>query len=84
MIPIGAYDPRWAFASVHCNPEDAVELHLDVKSKRSIGGHWGTWVLTCEDMTEPPKRLKAAMKAKGLPEAEFGVCDIGETVVVEV
>lgn len=80
MIPIGAYDPRWAMSRVHCNPEDAVELHCDVGSRRSVGGHWGTFILTSEEMTEPPKRLFAAAKAKGLKEGEFGVCEIGETV----
>jgi N-acyl-phosphatidylethanolamine-hydrolysing phospholipase D len=64
-------------------------LHADLtafsfQSKRSVGGHYGTWVLTCEEMTEPPKRLKAAVAAKGLPADEFGVCDIGETIRVIV
>jgi N-acyl-phosphatidylethanolamine-hydrolysing phospholipase D len=45
-IPIGAYSPRWFMSAVHCGPEDAVCVHLDVKSKKSIGMHWGTWILT--------------------------------------
>lgn len=44
-IPIGAYSPRWFMSSVHCSPEDAVEVHLDVQSKHSIGIHWGTFIL---------------------------------------
>ncbi|KAM0756263.1 Metallo-hydrolase/oxidoreductase [Meredithblackwellia eburnea MCA 4105] len=80
MIPIGAYDPRWVMSRVHCSPEDAVELHLDVGSKKSVGMHWGTWILTSEEMTEPPKRLRSACEAKGLTKADFDVCDIGETV----
>lgn len=42
MIPIGAYSPRWFMSPVHCSPEDAVMVHLDIKSKRSVGMHWGT------------------------------------------
>ena len=49
-------------------------------SRYFSGGHWGTFILTSEEMTEPPKRLLAATKAKGLKEGEFGVCEIGETV----
>ncbi|KAL8286336.1 hypothetical protein RQP46_004824 [Phenoliferia psychrophenolica] len=80
MIPIGAYDPRWFMSRIHCSPEDSVELHLDVKSKKSVGIHWGTWILTSEEMTEPPKRLRSACEAKGITKEEFDVCDIGETV----
>ncbi|KAM0756264.1 Metallo-hydrolase/oxidoreductase [Meredithblackwellia eburnea MCA 4105] len=76
----GAYDPRWAMSRIHCSPEDSVELHLDVGSKKSVGMHWGTWILTSEEMTEPPKRLRSACEAKGLTKADFDVCDIGETV----
>jgi hypothetical protein len=32
----------------HINPEEAVQIHLDVKSKKSIGIHWATFVLTDE------------------------------------
>ncbi|KAI8083210.1 beta-lactamase superfamily domain-containing protein [Gilbertella persicaria] len=35
-IPIGAYSPRWFMSAVHCSPEDAVDLHKDVKSKHSV------------------------------------------------
>ncbi|ORY85333.1 beta-lactamase superfamily domain-domain-containing protein [Leucosporidium creatinivorum] len=79
-IPIGAYSPRHIMSKVHCSPEDAVELHVAVKSKKSIGMHWATWVLTDEEMTEPPKRLRAACEVKGITPDQFGVCAIGETV----
>ncbi|TNY21340.1 N-acyl-phosphatidylethanolamine-hydrolyzing phospholipase D [Rhodotorula diobovata] len=84
MIPIGAYDPRWLFSSVHCAPEDSVELHRETRCKKSIGMHWATWQLTPEEMTEPPKRLRAACAAYGIGEAEFGVTDFGETVRCKV
>lgn len=32
----------------HINPEEAVQIHLDVKSKKSIGIHWATFILTDE------------------------------------
>ncbi len=42
--------------------------------------HWGTWVLTEEDVLEPPRLLKEALSEKGIPETGlFDVCDIGES-----
>lgn len=48
FIPIGAYEPEWFMQPQHVNPEQAVQIHLDVKSKKSVGIHWGTFVLTDE------------------------------------
>jgi hypothetical protein len=42
--------------------------------------HWGTWVLTEEDVLEPAKKLKEALKKHSIPEeGVFDVCDIGES-----
>ncbi|KAI7857625.1 beta-lactamase superfamily domain-containing protein [Circinella umbellata] len=83
LIPIGAYSPRWFMSTVHCSPEDAVRVHEDIKSKKSIGIHWGTFVLTDEPVHEPPERLKKALQKRGHDEQSFGVLKLGETFVVE-
>lgn len=80
LIPIGAYDPRYIMSPMHANPFDSVEIFVDTKCKKAMGIHWGTWVLTTEDVLEPPVLLKKAMKRKGLAETGvFDVCDIGES-----
>lgn len=79
LIPIGAYEPRWMFSAMHADPKDSVNIFLDTKCKRALGMHWGTWVLTEEDVLEPPRKLAEALKWKGLEEGVFGVCDIGES-----
>lgn len=80
LIPIGAYDPRYIMSPMHANPFDSVNIFVDTKCKKAMGIHWGTWVLTTEDVLEPPRLLKEAMKKKGLPETgDFDVCDIGES-----
>jgi L-ascorbate metabolism protein UlaG (beta-lactamase superfamily) len=80
LIPIGAYDPRYIMSPMHANPFDSVNIFVDTKCKRAMGIHWGTWVLTTEDVLEPPQLLKKAMAKKGLPETGvFDVCDIGES-----
>ena len=80
LIPIGAYDPRYIMSPMHANPFDSVNIFVDTKCKRAMGIHWGTWVLTEEDVLEPPKLLKKALAEKGISEqGVFDTCDIGES-----
>lgn len=44
------------------------------------GMHWGTWVLTDEEMTEPPQRLAKAAAKRGLAPGDFVTLNIGETL----
>lgn len=81
-IPIGAYEPRWFMRPHHVNPEEAVQAHLDVRSRRSVAIHWGTFVLTDEPLDEPPQRLREARRDHGLPEDAFVVLRHGETITV--
>ncbi|KAK4058111.1 Protein-lysine N-methyltransferase efm4 [Microbotryomycetes sp. JL221] len=83
MIPIGAYSPRYFMSRVHCNPEDAVEVHLATQSKKSVSMHHSTWMLTDEEMTEPRKRLVEAAKKQGLKPDEFVSINIGETMLID-
>ncbi len=82
-IPIGAYAPRWFMRAHHMDPEEAVQVHCDLRSRRSVGIHWGTFPLTDEPLDEPPKRLRAAAQAAGLAPEEFQVLRHGETRVLE-
>lgn len=79
LIAIGAYEPRWFMASQHVNPAEAVQIHLDIDAKRSVGVHWGTFELTDESLDQPPIALAAARRAKGLADDSFFVMAIGET-----
>lgn len=80
LIPIGAYAPRHIFSSAHADPHDAVRMFKDTKCKNALGMHWGTWVLTEEDVLEPPRKLKEALKKHNIAEeGVFDVCEIGES-----
>ncbi len=79
LIALGAYEPRWFMASQHVNPVEAVQIHLDVAAKRSVGIHWGTFALTDESLDQPPIELAEARRAKGLADEAFFVMAIGET-----
>ncbi|MBT4645668.1 MAG: MBL fold metallo-hydrolase [Pelagibacteraceae bacterium] len=79
LIPIGAYAPRWFMKDHHCNIEEAIQIHKDLKSKHSVAMHWGTFQLTDEPMDEPPKLLKKLVVEKKLLEDEFIVMTHGES-----
>ncbi|MCJ1421445.1 hypothetical protein MMC32_007809 [Xylographa parallela] len=88
LLPIGLYSPRHLLSSVHCAPEDSICVHVDIKSKMSIGMHWGTvrggLSAQFEDVRDPPRRWQEAAKKKGLLWGrDVGLLDIGETFVVE-
>ena len=60
MINIGAYDfrPMFEKSIYHTSPEEALQAAQDLKSKKGLGTHWGTFVLSLEPIMEPPKRFK--------------------------
>lgn len=78
IISIGAYEPRWFMEEMHINPEEAVQIHQDIKSKHSIAVQWGTFQLTSEPIDDPPLKLKEALVRKGIPSKEFELLKIGE------
>ena len=82
-IPIGAYEPRWFMGKHHVNPEESVQIHKDVVSKKSVAIHWGTFILTDEPLDEPPKRLAAAMRENRIPGDDFVVLQHGQTIILD-
>ncbi|PWN48835.1 Metallo-hydrolase/oxidoreductase [Violaceomyces palustris] len=81
-IPIGAYLPRNVMSTVHMSPRDSVRVHGEVRSRKSVGIHWGSFRLTPEDVNEPPRLLKEECEKLGIEKGEFDVVEIGETISV--
>lgn len=81
-IPIGAYLPRNFFKTHHASPEDAVQIHMDVKSELSIGCHWGTFrQKALEHVADPPRLLAAELCRLDMSSEDFCVMKHGETKV---
>jgi L-ascorbate metabolism protein UlaG (beta-lactamase superfamily) len=78
MLPIGAYEPRWFMASQHMNPEDAGQAFLDLGARRFVAMHWGTFRLTDEPLGEPPERIRAFFRTRGIADERLWVLDVGE------
>ena len=81
-IPIGAYEPRWFMTPQHVDPEEAVRIHMDIKSKFSIGIHWGTFPLGNEFYLDPPVKLREALLKENLPADSFITVKHGETRLI--
>jgi L-ascorbate metabolism protein UlaG (beta-lactamase superfamily) len=79
LLPIGAYEPRWFMKDMHMNPADAVQAHLDLESKLSIGMHFGTFKLTDEAIDDPGKHLEEAKTKRSLKPQEFLTPEFGQT-----
>ena len=82
MIPIGAYAPRWFMKDHHCNVEESIQIHKDLKSKKSIAMHWGTFQLTDEPMDEPVKLLKKLTIENNFLPDEFIAMTHGESKIL--
>ncbi len=70
LLPIGAYDPP-SGREVHMNPEEAVKAFIDLKAKRLIPMHFGTFRLGYEPLHEPPVRLLACAKEHCIADKVF-------------
>ena len=79
LLPIGAYEPRWFMAPQHVDVEEAIRIHRDLRAKRSLGVHWGTFQLSDEALDDPPLALLEQRKLQALSDEEFFVLAIGET-----
>ena len=82
MIPIGTYGPRYFMLPMHVDPDQAVLIHKDIRSKKSIPVHWGTFQLSYEPFLEPPQLLAQVLKQKGIIEDQFSPVKIGETLEI--
>ena len=79
ILPIGAYEPRWFMRSIHMNPADAVQAHIDLNSGQSMGMHFGTFQLTLEAIDAPRKDLELALEEKGIDKKEFWTIAPGQS-----
>ena len=83
FINVGAYNfypmmPVKDKSIYHTNPEEALQIGKDLNSKKVVGMHWGTVVLSLEPIMEPPKRFKDSAKNFGYSKDDAIIFKIGE------
>ena len=83
FINIGAYNfypmaPKKDKSIYHTNPEEALNIGQDLKSKKVLGMHWGTVVLSLEPIMEPGKRFKNSSNQYGYHPDDVIIFKIGQ------
>ncbi len=78
-VSIGAYQPAEMMRFSHTTPEEALELYAAVRGRRFLAIHWGTFDLAEEPPDEPPQRLAAEVRRRGLDPAVIWVLRHGES-----
>ena len=83
FINIGAYNffpimPKKDKSVYHTNPEEALSVARDLKSKKVIGMHWGTVILSLEPIMEPPERFKKNAEKFGFEKDDAIIFKIGQ------
>ncbi len=83
FINIGAYNffpimPKKDKSVYHTNPEEALDIARDLKSKKVIGMHWGTVILSLEPIMEPPERFKNNAEKFGFEKNDAIIFKIGQ------
>ena len=83
LIPIGAYRPNWFMKSIHLHPNEALQVHKDLKAKQSVAMHWGTFLMGDEPVSEPRVFLLRALVTAKLPKSALRTLGFGETISVQ-
>jgi N-acyl-phosphatidylethanolamine-hydrolysing phospholipase D len=78
-VSIGAYTPAVIMRLTHTTPEESLQIFADVRARRFLAMHWGTFDLADEPLTEPPERLRAEAARLGLDPERVWILQHGET-----
>ncbi len=79
LIAVGACLPRWFMHMQHVDLNEAVQIHLDLGAKHSMGVHWGTFSLADDPLDAPLHGLAGACSLKGVDEDAFFLLPVGGT-----
>jgi N-acyl-phosphatidylethanolamine-hydrolysing phospholipase D len=79
LIAVGACLPRWFMRLQHVDLHEAVQVHLDLGAKRSVGVHWGTFALADDPLDQPLHELSRSLALKGVSEEAFFLLPVGGT-----
>jgi N-acyl-phosphatidylethanolamine-hydrolysing phospholipase D len=79
LIAVGACLPRWFMQMQHVDLDEAVQIHLDLSAKCSVGVHWGTFALADDPLDQPLHELARVRMLKGVSEESFFLLAVGGT-----
>ena len=79
LLPIGAYRPEFIMKENHLNPEEALNAFRQLRAKKMIPMHYGTFKLTDEPIDEPLRWMQKLAK-KNAEDIEF--LKVGEVFTI--
>lgn len=79
LIPIGAYKPNWFMLPVHMSPKQAIEVHRDLRAKKSLAMHFGTFAMADEGQGGAERDLLEALEMSEFSDQDFVIPDEGST-----
>lgn len=97
LVPIGLFMPETFMSSVHASPAQSLKIAQEVKAKRTLGMHWGTFrgglSAQYEDVRVPPREWRRVCEEEGVwgdgvhggeggKKEGCGLIDVGETAIV--
>lgn len=82
LIPIGAFKPEWFMSPIHCSPDQAVQIHKDVRAQQSVAIHFGTFPMADDGEREPVDVLQKALREQQIAPAQFRALRNGESLDV--
>jgi L-ascorbate metabolism protein UlaG (beta-lactamase superfamily) len=81
ILPIGSYEKRWIMKLMHMNPEDAVNAHIGLGARQSIGMHFATFREHPEQTVDAhEKDLDEALRKMGIDGSRFRIPAFGEGI----
>ena len=66
IFNLGAYEPRWFMKKSHISPEDTLRAFQELRAKKLLVVHWGTFRLGDEPVHFPIAAIKKVMDQAGL------------------
>ena len=66
FVKIGADGPGQSWVDIHMTPEQAVQVHRDVRARRMFPVHWSTFNLAYHDWDEPIRRAVSEAARAGI------------------
>ncbi|UZK68725.1 MBL fold metallo-hydrolase [Sphingomonas sp. S1-29] len=84
ILPIGAFRfaPGQMATDNHIGPPQAIQVRDRLGQPFALPIHWGTFKLSSEARTTPPRMLSALMQCSGLDPARFAPVAVGSAVAV--
>ena len=77
VIGIGAYKPRWFMQRNHISPYEALDASAELEAGLTIPMHYGTFDLSDEPLSDPPRVFAREAAARNIP---IAIPQLGEIV----